>query len=117
MQRSEWRRSFTLIPPPGAEQKARDEETVKAANLGTDGPALLAFLMDATPHPGDVVLVRNKRGKQLALRRATGQVWAPLASWQPPYPMGGDWLNSIVYRNTESDRFISPALARVGKDA
>ena len=48
--------------------------------------------MDATPHAGDVVLVRNKRGKQLALRRATAQVWAPLASWQPPYPTGGDWL-------------------------
>jgi hypothetical protein len=40
------------VPPPGAEQKARDEETVKAANLGSDGPALVAFLKKHTV--GDV---------------------------------------------------------------
>ena len=40
----------------------------------------------------EVVLVRHKRTKQLALRRATGQAWAPLASWQPAFPVGGDWL-------------------------
>ena len=47
--------------------------------------------MDASPAPGDVVLVRHKKTKQLALRRATGQAWAPLAAWQPSFPVGGDW--------------------------
>jgi hypothetical protein len=64
------------------------------SSLGENWPkgALLGFLMDSSPTPGDVVLVRNKRTKQLALRRATGQAWAPLASWQPSFPVGGDWL-------------------------
>ena len=62
-------------------------------SLGEAWPkgALLGFLMDASPSAGDVVLVRHKRTKQLALRRATGQAWAPLASWQPSFPVGGDW--------------------------
>ncbi|MGZ3426309.1 MAG: hypothetical protein ACXVCV_06650, partial [Polyangia bacterium] len=63
------------------------------ASLGDSWPkgALLGFLMDASPSAGDVVLVRHKKTKQLALRRATGQAWAPLASWQPSFPVGGDW--------------------------
>jgi len=62
--------------------------------LGESWPrgALLGFLMDATPSPGDVVLVRHRKTKQLALRRATGKAWAPLAAWQPSFPVGGDWL-------------------------
>ena len=47
--------------------------------------------MDASPSAGDVILVRHKRTKQLALRRATGQAWAPLAPWQPSFPVGGEW--------------------------
>ncbi len=64
------------------------------ASLGEAWPrgALLGFLMDASPSAGDVVLVRNKRSKLMALRRATGQAWAPLAPWQPSYPVGGDWM-------------------------
>ena len=64
------------------------------SSLGDSWPrgTLLGFLMDSSPAGGDVVLVRNKRTKQLALRRATGQAWAPLASWQPSFPVGGDWL-------------------------
>ena len=64
------------------------------ASLGDAWPrgALLGFLVNTAPSPGDVVLVRHKRTKQLALRRATGQAWAPLASWQPAFPVGGDWL-------------------------
>jgi transcriptional regulator with XRE-family HTH domain len=63
-------------------------------SLGEGWPkgALLGLLMDASPAPGDVVLVRNKKSKQLALRRAAGSAWAPLAPWQPSYPQGGDWL-------------------------
>jgi len=63
-------------------------------SLGEAWPkgVMLGFVMDAGPQPGDVVLLRNKRGKQLALRRATGQAWAPLAPWQPSYPVGGDWV-------------------------
>jgi transcriptional regulator with XRE-family HTH domain len=64
------------------------------SSLGETWPrgALLGFLMDSAPAGGDVVLVRHKKTKQLALRRATGQAWAPLASWQPSFPVGGDWL-------------------------
>ena len=64
------------------------------ASLGDAWPkgALLGFLMDASPSPGDVVLMRHRKTKQLALRRATGQAWAPLAAWQPSFPVGGDWL-------------------------
>lgn len=63
-------------------------------SLGDGWPrgTLLGFLMNATPTVGEVVLVRHKRTKQLALRRATAQAWAPLASWQPPFPIGGDWI-------------------------
>jgi transcriptional regulator with XRE-family HTH domain len=63
-------------------------------SLGDGWPkgALLGFVVDAAPQPGDVVLVRNKRGKMLALRRATGNAWAPVAPWQPSYPTGGDWI-------------------------
>ncbi|HEX9101067.1 MAG TPA: helix-turn-helix transcriptional regulator [Polyangia bacterium] len=64
------------------------------ASLGDPWPkgALLGFLMDASPGKGDVVLLRHKKTKQLAMRRATGQAWAPLAAWQPSFPVGGDWL-------------------------
>jgi hypothetical protein len=62
-------------------------------SLGEGWPegALLGFVMDAAPQPGDVVVLRNKRVKQLALRRATAAAWAPLASWQPSHAHGGDW--------------------------
>jgi hypothetical protein len=64
-------------------------------SLGEGWPkgALLGFLMDASPAPGDVVLLRHQHTKQLGLRRATAQAWAPLAPWQPAYPRGGDWLS------------------------
>lgn len=52
---------------------------------------LCGFVVDAQPQAGDVVLLRHKRTKQLALRRAGGNAWAPLAPWQPSYPVGGDW--------------------------
>ena len=64
------------------------------ASLGEAWPrgALLGFLMDASPSPGDVVLLRHKKTKQLAMRRAAAQAWAPLAAWQPPFSLGGDWV-------------------------
>jgi hypothetical protein len=49
-----------VAPPPAAkEQKARDEETLKAASLGNDGPALLAFFKKHTI--GDVDRERIKK--------------------------------------------------------
>lgn len=62
-------------------------------SLGEAWPrgALLGFVMDASPQPGDVALLRHKRTRQLALRRANGQSWAPLSPWQPAYPTSGDW--------------------------
>jgi transcriptional regulator with XRE-family HTH domain len=61
--------------------------------LGEGWPkgALLGFVLDVQPAPGDVVLVRNKRVKQLALRRASATAWQPVAPWQPAYPISGDW--------------------------
>jgi len=53
--------------------------------------ALLCFLMDAAPQQGDVVMVRNKRARQLGIRRAAPQGFAPLAAWQPPYSLNGEW--------------------------
>lgn len=63
------------------------------ASLGEAWPrgGLLGFVMDATPSAGEVVLVRHKKTKQLAMRRATAKAWAPLAAWQPPFPIGGEW--------------------------
>jgi transcriptional regulator with XRE-family HTH domain len=63
------------------------------SSLGESWPkgSMLALIVDTAPKPGDVILVRHKRTKQLGLRRATGQAWAPLAAWQPSYPAGGDW--------------------------
>jgi len=64
------------------------------SSLGEVWPkgALLGFLMDASPSPNDVVLLRHKKTKQLALRRASSKGWAPLAAWQPAFAVGGDWL-------------------------
>lgn len=64
------------------------------SSLGEVWPkgALLGFLMDASPSHGDVVLLRHKKTKQLALRRASGSSWAPVAAWQPAFAVGGDWL-------------------------
>ena len=61
--------------------------------LGEGWPkgALLGFVLDTQPEPGDIVLVRNKRVKQLALRRASQASWQPIAPWQPAYPATGDW--------------------------
>jgi transcriptional regulator with XRE-family HTH domain len=67
--------------------KVGDSSLGEALPKGT----MLALVVDTAPKPGDVVLVRHKRTKQLALRRATGQAWAPLVAWQPSYPAGGDW--------------------------
>ncbi len=63
-------------------------------SLGEGWPkgGLLGLLMDASPSPGDVVLLRHKKTRQLALRRTATPAWAPLAPWQPAYPQGGDWV-------------------------
>jgi len=64
------------------------------SSLGEGLPrgTLLGFVMIATPTVGDLVLLRHKRTKQMAMRRATEKAWAPLAAWQPPFPVGGDWV-------------------------
>jgi transcriptional regulator with XRE-family HTH domain len=54
--------------------------------------ALLAFVADVSPAPGDVVLLRHRRTRQLAMRRVSASLFAPLASWQPAYPSPSpDW--------------------------
>lgn len=64
------------------------------ATLGDGWPkgALVAFVMDASPQVGDVIVLRHKRTKQLALRRVAPSAWAPVAPWQPSYPTQGDWV-------------------------
>ena len=49
----------SFAAPPGSEQKARDEETVKTAELAADGPALLAFFKKNAV--GDVDISRIKK--------------------------------------------------------
>jgi len=71
--------------------------TVKIGDnsLGEAWPhgALLGFVSDAAPKPGDVVLVRHRKSKLLALRRLSPPAYAPLAPWMPAYHVNnGEWL-------------------------
>ena len=60
------------------------------ASLGDAFPVgtLMAFLNDPHPHQGDVVLLRHRRSKLLALRRLHQNAWAGLQPWQPSYVAG-----------------------------
>jgi hypothetical protein len=62
------------------------------ASLGSEWPkgALLGFITE-DPRNNDVALIRQKRGKQVALRRLVEKSWAPLSRWQPPYSIA-DWV-------------------------
>ncbi len=59
---------------------------------------LMAFLNDPHPHQGDIVLLRHRRSKLLALRRLHQNAWAGIQPWQPSYvagPVGAgadEWL-------------------------
>ena len=54
--------------------------------------ALLTFVADSQPQLHDVVLLRHRKTKQLAMRRLTKTQLAPLVSWQPAYPSpSSDW--------------------------
>jgi hypothetical protein len=53
---------------------------------------LLGFLTEFAPKPGEVVLVRHRRSKLLALRRNLPPQLAGLAAWQPAYVGGGEWI-------------------------
>jgi transcriptional regulator with XRE-family HTH domain len=61
---------------------------------GWPGGALLGFLADAAPQAGDVVLIRHKKSKLLALRRYVPPSFLGLATWQPSYRSGAgtEWL-------------------------
>jgi hypothetical protein len=63
------------------------------ASLGDAFPkgSLLAF-SNEPPEPGDVTLVRHRRSKLLALRKLTPPSYSAIASWQPAYVVGGEWL-------------------------
>jgi hypothetical protein len=62
--------------------------------LGDPWPegALLGFVADANPRRGDVVLLRHRKSKQLALRRLSPPVYAPLAPWMPSLMLDADWI-------------------------
>jgi hypothetical protein len=54
---------------------------------------LCAFAADPNPQARDVVLLRHRRSKMLALRRYTPPQYAGLVAWQPAYPVtSGEWL-------------------------
>jgi hypothetical protein len=63
------------------------------ASLGENWPrgALLAFTSEQAV-AGDVVLLRHRRSKLLALRRLVPPALNGLAPWQPAYVAGGEWL-------------------------
>jgi|GEM_PF-3444151 len=70
------------------------------ASLGDAFPVgtLMAFLNDPHPLQGDIVLLRHRRSKLLALRRLHQNAWAGIQPWQPSYvagPVGAgadEWL-------------------------
>ncbi len=66
------------------------------ASLGEGWPAgaLLGFGWRVSPRRDDVVLLRHRKSKLLALRRMTPPRFVGLASWQPAYPAttGAEWL-------------------------
>ncbi len=61
-------------------------------SLGEAWPkgSLLAFVSEV-PQPGDVVILRHRRSKVMALRRLTPPTYAGLQPWQPAYVAGGEW--------------------------
>lgn len=65
------------------------------ATLGVEWPrsALLGFVIDPAPRPGEVVIIRHRRTKQLALRRLQPPTYVGLAPWQPAHPAstGSEW--------------------------
>jgi hypothetical protein len=54
--------------------------------------SLLGFVSEPAQN-GDVVLLRHRRSKLLALRRLTPPSYSGLSPWQPSYVVGGEWLS------------------------
>ncbi len=53
---------------------------------------ILGFVADMEASPGDVLLLRHRRSKLLALRRLTPPTYNGLAAWQPAYVVADDWV-------------------------
>lgn len=53
---------------------------------------ILGFVADVEASPGDVLLLRHRRSKLLALRRLTPPTYNGLAAWQPAYVVADDWV-------------------------
>jgi transcriptional regulator with XRE-family HTH domain len=54
---------------------------------------LLGFVAQSAPAAGQVVLLRHRKSKLLAMRRFTPPSYAGLAQWQPAYvASSGEWL-------------------------
>ena len=71
--------------------------TLKIADtsLGEAWPkgSLLGFVADSSPKAGDVVLIRHRKSRLLALRRLSPPAYAPIAAWMPAYHVSnGEWL-------------------------
>ncbi len=65
------------------------------ASLGDTFPrgAVLGFSTGAVTRDGDVVLLRHKKNKQLALRRLSGAAYSGIANWQSSFLLdGGEWI-------------------------
>jgi hypothetical protein len=78
-----------VLTTPGFAIRVGDDSLDRAFPRGW----VLGFSTGATTKKGDVVLLRHKRSRLLALRRHAGENWAGLAPWQPSYPMSdAEWL-------------------------
>ncbi|HEY7957935.1 MAG TPA: helix-turn-helix transcriptional regulator [Polyangia bacterium] len=64
------------------------------SSLGEGWPkgALLGFTNEGEPGRGEVVLLRHRSSRLLALRRLKPPNAVGLAAWQPSYVVGGEWL-------------------------
>jgi transcriptional regulator with XRE-family HTH domain len=78
-----------VIVTPGFALKIGD------ASLGDIFPrgAVLGFSTGAVTRDGDIVLLRHKKNKQLALRRLSGVAYSGIASWQQSFLIdSGEWI-------------------------
>lgn len=65
------------------------------SSLGDAWPkgTLLGFVAEAAPAIGDVVLLRHRKSRTLALRRFAPPSYTGLQPWQPAYVCtGGEWI-------------------------
>ena len=82
-------RSERVATTPAFAVRVGDGSLGEAWPRGT----LLGFIADDKPQIGDVVLLRHRKSRLLALRRFAPPSYLGVASWQPAYVCtGGEWI-------------------------